>query len=321
MEVLIYGSGAVGIGIAAALYDAALNNAHVKVSLKASKATKEIIKQQGIERRGILKAIKVPKGDIEVWESLYDIKDRKFDFIIVSTKSTSNKESAKEIGENSHLLKKGGEILLFQNGWGNDEAYLKYFEKDRVDLACILVGFKRVERNISEVTVFAEPIAIGGLYKKNNDNLVELAKAITDGGIACEVSENIVKAIWAKMLYNCTLNPLGAILGVNYGKLTESENSLFIMNKIIQEIFLVIEASGYSTYWDNAEEYKKTFYGKLLPSTYEHRSSTLQDIERKIKTEIDSLTGSIVKLGQKNNIPVPFNTMTYNLIKTMESYF
>lgn len=316
MEVLIYGSGAVGIGIAAALYDA-----NVNVSLKASKATKEIIEKQGIERCGILKWIKIPKGEIEVWENLYDIKDRKFDFIIVSSKTTSNKESAKEIGANSHLLKENGEILLFQNGWGNDEAYLEYFEKDRINLACILVGFKRVERNVSEVTVFAEPIAIGGLYKKSNDNLMELAKAITDGGIACQVSENIIKAMWAKMLYNCTLNPLGAILGVNYGKLTETENSLYIMNEIIKEIFSVIEAAGYSTYWDNAEEYKRTFYGKLLPSTYEHRSSTLQDIERKIKTEIDSLTGSIVKLGQKNNVPVPFNTMTYNLIKTMESYF
>jgi 2-dehydropantoate 2-reductase len=316
MEVLIYGSGAVGIGIAAALYEAG-----AKVSLKASKATKEIIDQQGIERRGILKKINVPRGNIEVCEHLSEIKNKKFDFIIVSTKTTSNKESAEEIGANAHLLKKDGEILLFQNGWGNDEAYLKYFEKERIDLACILVGFKRVKRNISEVTVFAEPIAIGGLYKENNDNLKELALAITEGGINCEVSENIVKAIWAKMLYNCTLNPLGAVLGVNYGKLTESENSIFIMNKIIQEIFSVIEVAGYSTYWDNAEEYKVAFYGKLLPSTYEHRSSTLQDIERKIKTEIDSLTGSIVRLGESNNVPVPFNTMIYNLIKTMESYF
>lgn len=321
MEVLIYGSGAVGIGIAASLYAASFNDDNIKVSLKASKATKKIIEEEGIERRGIFKTIKVPKGNIEVWESLNDIKDRNFDFIIVSSKTTNNLESAKEIGENAHLLKENGEVLLFQNGWGNDEAYLKYFKKDKINLACILVGFKRVERNISEVTVFAEPIAIGGLYKSSNDNLKGLAQAITDGGIACQVSEDIVKAMWAKMLYNCTLNPLGAILGVNYGKLTESENSLYIMNRIIQEIFLVIEASGYSTYWDNAEEYKKTFYEKLLPSTYEHRSSTLQDIERKIKTEIDSLTGSIVKLGQKNNIPVPFNTMTYNLIKTMESYF
>lgn len=316
MDVLIYGSGAVGIGIATALYEAGAN-----VSLKASKATKEIIDQGGVERKGILKAVKVPKGNIDVWEKLYDIKDKKFDFIIVSTKTTYNNESAEELGNNAHLLKAQGEVLLFQNGWGNDEPYLKYFSKDKINLACILVGFTRVKRNISEVTVFAEPIAIGGLFKKDNDNLRELAQAITLGGIACEVSENIGKSIWAKMLYNCTLNPLGAILGVNYGKLAESENSVFIMNEIISEIFSVLEASGHSTYWENAEDYKKTFYGKLLPSTYEHRSSTLQDIEKKIKTEIDSLTGSIVSLGEKNNISVPFNKMIYNLIKSMESNF
>ena len=144
---------------------------------------------------------------------------------------------------------------------------------------------------------------------------------ITASGIKCELTDEIDKYLWAKMLYNCTLNPLGAVLDVNYGKLTENEYTLEIMNNLIDEIFNVIKASSYSTLWNNSDEYKDIFYSKLIPDTYNHYSSTHQDIQRKIKTEIDSLTGKVIQLGEKNNIDVSTNKIIYNLIKAIESEF
>lgn len=123
------------------------------------------------------------------------------------------------------------------------------------------------------------------------------------------------------MLYNCTLNPLGAILNVNYGKLTENDYTVELMNKIITEIFNVIKASGYSTLWNEPEEYQNIFYTKLVPDTYNHFSSTHQDIQKKIKTEIDSLTGKVIELGEENNVDVSTNKIIYNLIKAIESEF
>lgn len=123
------------------------------------------------------------------------------------------------------------------------------------------------------------------------------------------------------MLYNCALNPLGTILDVNYGKLTENEYSKEIMDRIIDEIFDVINASEYETFWDNSEEYKKIFYNKLVPDTYEHISSTHQDVKRKIKTEIDSLNGSVIRLAETYGIDVSTNRIIYNLIKSIENDF
>ena len=144
---------------------------------------------------------------------------------------------------------------------------------------------------------------------------------ITSSGINCEITDEVDKYLWAKMLYNCALNPLGAILNVNYGKLTENEYSKEIMNSIIDEIFDVINASEYETLWDTSDEYKDIFYSKLVPDTYEHFSSTHQDIQKKIKTEIDSLTGKVIELGETNNVDVSTNKIIYNLIKAIESDF
>ena len=93
------------------------------------------------------------------------------------------------------------------------------------------------------------------------------------------------------------------------------------MNKIIDEIFEVIDASPYETLWNTADEYREIFYTKLVPDTYNHYSSTHQDIKRKIKTEIDTLNGKVIELGENYGVDVSTNRLIYNLIKAIESDF
>ena len=315
MEVLICGSGAIGISIGASLLDSSFN-----LSFFAQGKTKEAMEEEGIHRRGLFKALDFTPEKFKVFDSYSKIKDR-FDYILVCAKTTSNEDISKNLSENKHLLKDNGKIVIFQNGWHTEKEYLKYFSKEQVYSARVITGFTRPKRNISEITVHSAPILIGSLYGYGTDKVEQLANGINKGGIPCEVTDEVAKALWAKMLYNCTLNPLGAILRVNYGKLAECENSRFIMDKVIEEIFEVIKASNNTTYWENAEEYKKEFYEKLVPSTFEHRASTLQDIERKMKTEIDTLTGSIIKLGKEYGIETPYNIVIYNIIKSLEFNF
>jgi 2-dehydropantoate 2-reductase len=122
------------------------------------------------------------------------------------------------------------------------------------------------------------------------------------------VTNNIAKDLWAKMLYNCPLNALGTILQVPYGILGENKSSRGIMNRIVEEVFQVMQGLGYASHWLSASEYLKDFYGQLLPSTFEHESSMLQDIRAGRKTEIEALNGVIVREGQNLNIDTPYNT-------------
>ena len=121
------------------------------------------------------------------------------------------------------------------------------------------------------------------------------------------------------MLYNCALNPLGAILDVPYGTLAEHESTRNIMNCIVEEVFAVMTKAGYETHWESVKNFLKVFYGKLVPDTAEHKSSTLQDITAKKATEIDALNGAVVKLAEKFHISVPCNSIVYNIIKFIEA--
>lgn len=316
MNILIIGAGAVGIGLAASVKSQGAN-----ISILARGDTAKAITENGIKRCGLFTHYSFDNSEVNVYEDYESIESDFFDYIFITSKTTANEDIALNLNQNKRILKDDAKIIIFQNGFGNDETYLKFFPKNKVFSARVITGFKRLERHISEVTVYTEPILIGSLQKEDPKDLQEIADMITASGINCELTDEVGKYLWAKMLYNCALNPLGAILNVNYGKLTENEYSKEIMNRIIDETFEVIKASGHSTLWDTPDEYRDIFYSKLVPDTYEHYSSTHQDIQRKIKTEIDSLNGKVIDLGIKNNVDVSTNKIIYNLIKSIESDF
>ena len=314
MNILVIGAGGVGIGLATSVASQGAD-----VSIYARGETAKAIKENGIKRCGLFTHYEI--REIPVYESYEEIPKDHFDYIFICSKTTANEDIAENLNRNRAILNKSTKIIIFQNGFGNDEHYLKHFTKKQVFSARVITGFTRPERHISEVTVYTEPILLGSLQGENPDSLQEIADLITASGIKCEITTEVDKYLWAKMLYNCTLNPLGAILDVTYGKLTENPYTLDIMNSIIDEIFEVIKASPYETLWDTPEEYKDIFYSKLVPDTYNHYSSTHQDIKKKIPTEIDSLNGKVIQLGKLNNVNVKTNEFIYNLIKAIESTF
>ena len=317
MNVLIIGAGAIGVAVGATLLSAG-----EQVSFYAQGATLEAIREGGVRRTGLFGELSFPAEKLDYVSDRYeDFPAGYFDYILISTKTMANGAVSDALAAHRQILKPEGKLVILQNGWGNDAAYLKNFPREQVCSARVITGFQRTAPNVSNITVHTAPILLGNLYGLDPSPMAPLADAINMGGIPSQVTEDVGKALWAKMLYNCTLNPLGAVLGVPYGALTECPQSVEIMNDLIDEIFAVMEAAGYSTYWDSPESYRKEFYAKLVPDTYQHNSSTLQDIRKKQPTEIDTLTGRILELGREHNVPVPVNTMLYRLIKTMEANY
>ncbi len=316
MDVLIAGAGAIGVAMGATL-----RSVDWGVSVYARGGTKEAIAAGGLHRRGLFGDLDVTAGDVTVTDELGSFGPNCFDYIIISVKTMANETLSSELAAHREILKDAGKLVILQNGWGNDEAYLKNFPKEQVCSARVITGFQRPEPNVSNVTVHTAPVLLGNLYGLPTDCLKPLARAIDQGGIPCQTTEDLSAALWAKMIYNCALNPLGAVLGLHYGALMDTPEAKAIMDDVIDEIFAVMRAAGYRTYWDSPEAYRKEFYGKLVPDTYNHSSSTLQDIRKKHPTEIGTLSGKIMELAAEHGIDVPANTMLYRQIRTIEANY
>jgi 2-dehydropantoate 2-reductase len=314
MRALIYGGGAVGLGLVSCLL-----KSKVQVYIIAREQTVRSLQKDGLLRTGIFGRYHAGPSKFNCNTSLNELDRQTFDYILLCTKSFDSYQAAKDLHEHKSLFSERTKVVLFQNGWGNAEAFTSFFDKKTIYTARVITGFQRPKPNEVEITVHADSIHIGSLFVANLSAVRDLAEAINKGGIPCETTNGIGKDIWAKMLYNCALNPLSAILDVPYGTLAEHESTRNIMNVIVEEVYAVMKKAGYETHWESVKDFLEVFYGKLVPDTAEHKSSTLQDLIAKKPTEIDALNGAVIGLAEKFDIPVPCNSIVYNITKFIEA--
>ena len=311
IKVLVLGAGAVGLGLASFLIKSGC-----LVTFVGRKRTVGLLRGKGFNRIGIFGEFYSPPESFDACTNIMDVSPGYYDFILVCTKSFDTEGVGRQLKQ---FWKFGSaKIILCQNGWGNAEKFSKFLPEKNIFNARVITGFIRPELNKVDVTVHAQPVHLGSLFGEKLKDLTPLAHAIDEGGLPCIVTQEIAKDLWAKMLYNCALNAMGAILQVPYGSLGEKESTRNIMEGIIEEVFIVMQALNYETHWRNSQEYLGEFYEKFLPDTYEHESSMLQDLRAGKKTEIDAINGVIVAEGIKRNIKVPFNVLIYNLIRFLQ---
>jgi 2-dehydropantoate 2-reductase len=185
----------------------------------------------------------------------------------------------------------------------------------------VIFGAEIIDPGHAKVTVNADDVLLGEPFLPVNKRLLQALSAdLSLSGIACKIvsKDDIWAAIWGKVLYNCSLNPLGALLEVAYGKLGENAETTGIIKVIIEEIFLVMKAKGVAVPYQDADEYYHYLLERQLPPTAGHRASMLQDILLGRQTEIDALNGAISQYARDYGISTPYNDLLTALIKFKE---
>lgn len=125
---------------------------------------------------------------------------------------------------------------------------------------------------------------------------------------------NIRAEMWRKLAVSCVINPLTALWNCPNGELRNHSEEV---NLICQEVAAVIEREGHHTSADDLRYYVE----QVIDSTAENISSMLQDIQALRHTEIDYITGYLLKRARTHGIPVPENSRLFELVKRKESEY
>jgi 2-dehydropantoate 2-reductase len=311
--VLVVGAGAVGLGMASALLRSGSLPAG-GLTLLGRPATVHALRQQGLRQSGIFGEVWHRPDSFHATDDL-SMAQGPFGCVLVCVKAWQSPPTARQLAEApGGLMKQGAALVLCQNGWGNHTTFAEYHDPSRIACARVITGFRRPALHHVEVTVHAAPVAMGNPFGHEMAGLHALAKALSAGSLPTHATPNIVADLWAKLLYNAALNPLGALFRVPYGELAARPPGRRLMEAVVREGFAVMNAGGYSTHWATPEAFLAAFYGQQVPTTAAHRSSMLQDIEAGRPTEIDAINGAIVALGQAHGVATPVNASLVELI-------
>jgi 2-dehydropantoate 2-reductase len=310
VNILVMGAGAMG-----SVFGGFLADAGHRVVMIARKAHADAIMETGLLIDGIWGERRV--GSLNVRTTLADIPEMPaFHVALLSVKSY---DTASALDDLVQTLPDTPPVVSLQNGLGNVEVIAGRIGKEKTIGGRMIFGVEFIEPGHVTVTVSADNSKLGGLSGGIDPAFVkELAQAITAAGLPTDSVTDIERYIWGKVLYNCALNALATIMNVNYGGLLDSDSTRGIMGHIVEEIFTVAAARGIDLGWEKPAAYCRDLFDVLIPRTFEHHPSMLQDIRRGKKTEIDALNGAVVTMGAELGIDVPYNWTITQLIKARE---
>jgi len=309
MKILVLGAGAIGSVFGGFL----AKNGH-EVILFGREHCINPINNQGLFIEGIWGNHHII--NIKGYSSLNKIaqkEGRRFDLILLTVKSYDTKEMIK-----SYLRTFGRANLMvsLQNGLGNLETIAEIIGRDKAIAGRVIFGAELIKPGRVKVTVYADKVVLGSLKDGVPlEKLKEIADLFNNSGIPSIETEEIQKFIWGKVLYNGALNALSCLLEVNYGTLLENPQTKTIMEDTIRETFKIIQKKGIAVDWKEAKEYIGELFKHLIPATYEHFSSMLQDKRNGKKTEIDALNGKVVAMAEEMEIDLPVNRVITSLVK------
>ncbi len=125
---------------------------------------------------------------------------------------------------------------------------------------------------------------------------------------------NIASANWRKLAVNCVINPLTALYNCRNGDLQRHPEQIEL---ICREVSSVMEMEGYHTSCEGLQQYVM----EVIQSTADNVSSMLQDIRTQRHTEIDYITGYLLRRARSYGVTLPENARLFELIKRKENEY
>lgn len=126
--------------------------------------------------------------------------------------------------------------------------------------------------------------------------------------------DNIQAALWKKLAVNCVINPSTAYYHCKNGALTQEQYHAQL-HALIQECHQVMQLAGPAFPLDELQQY---IY-QVIEATADNYSSMYQDIQHQRPTEIDFITGFLLKKAKQYDLHLPTHSALYQQIKKLEN--
>ena len=236
------------------------------------------------------------------------------DLILVLVKSYHTKEAIKSAGP---MMGDRTAVLSFQNGLGNEETLAEVVGKEQVIGGRTFAGGVLLGPGHVIAGHKGRQTYIGELDGRTTGRVNEIAMQFNQAGLETIVSSDIVGIMWDKLLVNVATGALSGITRLPYGELYQVKEVMDCALEAVSEAVAVATATAVKlTITDPKRIWLKA--AENLPS--EFKASMLQDIEKGSRTEIDSINGSVVRLGERYGIPTPVNKALVASIKGIEQH-
>jgi 2-dehydropantoate 2-reductase len=300
--ILVVGCGAIG-----GIYAAHLAKVARVIGLDANLDHVQAIRSQGLQLTG-RSAFTSP---IEIHADPAALAQTPVDAVLLLVKSQVTSLAMAELLPH---LKGSPVVVTLQNGMGNVEVLTGLCSYD-ISQGISLEAGRFTRPGVIEHFIHGEDSWMGPV-RGPLQGVQWLGDLMVASGMPTRVTADPRGAIWSKFIFNCVMNPMGALLlGQNKARYEVTEVAVLI-DQMFAECEQVARAQCIELMFDPMHLVKKTRSGELALT--KHAGSMAVDIAAKRETEIEALTGYMVRKAQSLGLSIPITETVYRLAKGLD---
>lgn len=299
-KVTLVGLGAIGCFFAPGIYGKLGENFRVL----AEGARKERLEKQGVEINGT-------RYHFPVIEPEYA--GDPADLIIICVKETALDtvlaQMKNQVGEDTV-------ILSVLNGVESEERVAAVYGWEHV-----LFSLMRVSSVMRDGVCSYDPASGAVFFGEKKNQLSQLSERVTAvknlfsaSGVRYVIEEDMIHAIWYKFMANVGENMTCAVLGIPFGEYRTNAEANWLREAAMREVQTIAKKK----FVDLTDEEFERQGRVILDIRPENKPSTLQDLEQGRRTEIETFSGKVVRLGKELGVPTPVNEVYYHAVKALE---
>ena len=305
MKIAVVGCGALG-----SYYGAKLcrDGQHVHFLLRSDY---EMVRRHGV-------TIRSPEGDFNARPRCARQPEEigVSDLVLIGLKTTANDQLARLLPS---LVGPKTAVLTLQNGLGNEEQLAKLFPAEQILGGLCFVCLNRVEPGVIHHLGHGR-IVLGEFQRWPEPRTHDIASMIRHAGVPCDVTDDLARAHWEKLVWNIPFNGLGVASsagldavqrgavqpGAQRGPCLTTDKLLCdptwatIVRELMQEIILAARANG----WKVSDDLGETQIERTR-SMGAYKASTLIDFERGQPLELESLFLEPLRQAGKAGVSTP----------------
>jgi 2-dehydropantoate 2-reductase len=236
----------------------------------------------------------------------------KADLAIVATKTTELDAAAKRL--RGHWAQAA--VMTVQNGLGAEEVARRHGDWPLISAVTFMSGTRHEDTHVEYILDTETWL---GPYDDTPYELVEeAARLIVESGLKARPFRDLRPAQWSKLIFNSTVNAVAALTGLphdpHFAEQERLEDLGHLVKALMEEGKRVAAAAGVDLHEDPWEmNVLATRRGSR------HYPSMLEDVEARRRTEVDHITGALVREAGRLGVDVPLQTAMYRLVKAREA--
>ena len=206
-------------------------------------------------------------------------------------------------------------LMTVQNGIGADEIVARHGDWRLLTAVTFMSGTRHGDTHVEYVLDTATWVgpARGTTYA----DAQATAALIASSGLAAEAFEDLRPAQWSKLIFNATVNTVAALTGLphdeHFAALDEPSDLGHLVRGLMDEGKAVATAAGVEL---GEDPWEMNVLATQRGSA--HYPSMLEDVEARLRTEIDMITGALVREARRVGVAVPLHETMERLIKAKE---